>query len=87
MRNPTILFKCYYLLCSYLSIVSVIDKRRELARLLELFSAEHIIKVFSNQKEKEKKKRHWKVILTPSVMEKAMSLKNRSGATLYRLIC
>lgn len=57
MRNPTILFKCYYLLCSYLSIVSVIDKRRELARLLELFSAEHIIKVFSNQKEKEKKKK------------------------------
>lgn len=64
MRNPTVLFKCYYLHCSYLSIVSVIDKSMELAQLQELFSAEHIIKVFSNKKKKRK------VNLTPSVMKK-----------------
>lgn len=52
MRNPTVLFKCYYLHCFYLSIVSAIDKRMELAQLQELFSPEHIIKVFSNQKKK-----------------------------------
>jgi len=31
MGSPTFLFKCYYLHCFYLSIVSAIDKRMELS--------------------------------------------------------
>lgn len=84
MRNPTVLFKCYYLHCFYLSIVSAIDKRMELAQLQELFSPEHIIKVFSNQKKKKvlKSNSH-----STSNEKGKMSLKNCTGATLYRLIC
>lgn len=61
MRNPTALFKCYYLCCFYLSIVSTTDKRMELEQFQELFSSKHIINVsrkkkmhyISNEKKKQ----------------------------------